>query len=1608
MRSKALLALLALFSTQALADGPTDPPDKGGTRPEALSLPTGPGSLQGMGESLNAEPSTGALLFTVPVVLPPGPRGFQPDLTLHYASRAGNGSLGLGWSLGLPELSRRTDHGLPHYAEGSGPPSDELLWMGKRLIQVDGETWRLRVEGEFTRIVALGGSAAGFRADRKDGSKIFLGTSSASQVADGGHIFRWLPERAVDPFGNEIAYRYDFDRGQAYLAEVSYGAVGSPHARVVLTYESRADAQIDLRAGFAITTARRLVAIETFVGGNSGTLVRRVSLGYLGGPGVSRLESVQTCGFDGTTCLPTLSFTLTGGDASMAVLQSLSPPGTTLANADVALVDVDGDSLPDVIDLTEQGATLWKNAGPGGFATGLALSGAPGVSLSSPGVAFQDMDGDGRADLFLALGVSGADGYAYFPATDTGLGPSVAVAAPFSVPSSPGQLRWIDLDGDGKVDALRGDTDSWTAWLNLGGGHFGPAIPVTPPLANLALDDARVRLADMNDDGLVDIVLLQSGSVQVFLNQGFGNFSAPQVMSGVPDVQGDDQRLALGDADGDGLPDLFYVASGRLSLWPNRGDGSFGEEIRVPIAPSYDPLSTTVRFVDLLGNGTRGVIYSGNAQGNPFLWFVDPSCGQRPNLLALIDNGMGGRRSIGYQSTGQAMAAAAASGSPWQRFTPFPQSIVAGIVLDDRDSVSEPELRRYADPHYDGVERLFEGFASEQRQLPGDAHAAAILEANLFHSGVDEDLSLLGFPLSERRSTAAGVLLRRTLHEVVAQTVVAGLTGESATFAAEVSTTRELWEGGEIPLSERRRQVFDARGNVVDRFDDGRIGAAPDPAADEHHFTFAEDATGWILGLPAEEETLDATGQRVALERNYYDGDDYVGLPLGEVARGGRVRREGWISDQRFVDLRRAALDSHGNATVWLDGDGRRVEVDYDPTLHQYPTEERHFASSEAPLRFGIASDAATGQPLWFRDANGAVTRYGLDALGRLVSIERPSDPSGDPGELRRYLLGAGLRALERSRRAGPGLPFTLEEADLTDGLLRPLARVTSAEGGQYAVSNRVQRDIQGHAATRFVPFFSSGLSAVEPPAGTAVSEESYDALGRSVRRTLPAGGETRSVYGPGSITVFDAQAAMGAASPERRWLDWQERVWSIDCDVGGAQPVTYSFAFDPLGRVRTRQGPLGVMASANYDGLGRLVDLIDADAGEVRWTYDAMGHPTSRGNAAGQTVRWTYDGAGRVLTEDDDGGRRASYRYDMVAEAAGRLGQVDDLSGTTTYGYDIGGRLTEFSVRQADVTLPLAFSYDEADRLVGVAYPDGQALTYSYGLRGLVTAIPGLLDEASYDAAGQPLARAFSNGATVQTGRDAAERVVDVTAHLGSGESLSVAYQLLGSGALLTATDEDGRTDFQLDDQERLVAEVSPRGSRRQSYDPAGRLLSRTADPADPRLPGSLVSFGQTAGPDAITADERGTYGYDAMGQRVHSRLLALSYDAAGQLVSAAGGALAATYRYAFNGERRSREATLADGRVTSVLDFGPWLEIDDGVLWKHVHLGTDRIASFSGDLALAKAIVARGTGQGGCGTSGGGAPTFGALTFGWLIVRRRRPSVSTYPRQLRFSSVR
>jgi hypothetical protein len=82
-----------------------------------ISLPKGGGAIRGLGEKFAANLITGTGAMTVPIATSEGRGEFGANLSLSYDSSTGNDIFGLGWTLSLPAITRKTDKGLPRYRD---------------------------------------------------------------------------------------------------------------------------------------------------------------------------------------------------------------------------------------------------------------------------------------------------------------------------------------------------------------------------------------------------------------------------------------------------------------------------------------------------------------------------------------------------------------------------------------------------------------------------------------------------------------------------------------------------------------------------------------------------------------------------------------------------------------------------------------------------------------------------------------------------------------------------------------------------------------------------------------------------------------------------------------------------------------------------------------------------------------------------------------------------------------------------------------------------------------------------------------------------------------------------------------------------------------------------------------------------------------------------------------------------------------------------------------------------------------------------------------------------------------------------------------------------
>jgi hypothetical protein len=254
-------------TTPVTAGAGRDGPNGGQPSAPAVSLPKGGGAIRGMGEKFAANPATGTGSLSVPIYTSPGRAGFGPRLSLSYDSGAGNGPFGLGWSLSLPSVTRKTDKGLPKYQDAE--ESDIFILSGAEdlvpVLRPDGSwfedattapgykihRYRPRIEGVFARIERWTNVATGeihWRSITRDNVTSLYGKDNNSRTFDPAdlipahptRVFGWHICETYDDKGKALVYDYveenddDVDRSQAnernrvrtanrYLKRIKYG-----------------------------------------------------------------------------------------------------------------------------------------------------------------------------------------------------------------------------------------------------------------------------------------------------------------------------------------------------------------------------------------------------------------------------------------------------------------------------------------------------------------------------------------------------------------------------------------------------------------------------------------------------------------------------------------------------------------------------------------------------------------------------------------------------------------------------------------------------------------------------------------------------------------------------------------------------------------------------------------------------------------------------------------------------------------------------------------------------------------------------------------------------------------------------------------------------------------------------------------------------------------------------------------------------------------------------------------------------------------------------------------------------------------------------------------
>lgn len=596
-----------------------------------IETPKGGGAIAGMGETFSPDLFSGTGNFSVPIAVPAGRGGLQPQLTLGYSTGQGNSPWGLGWGLSIPGVMRKTSRGVPEYND----ETDVFILSGAEdLVKVNEETstnngvlhtmrfYRPKTEGLFARIIhhTKTNGENYWEVRTKDGMISYYGTPEATTGNDGcvlakpdnrAKIFAWKLYKTEDVFGNHVIYEYERDLvieglreyDQLYLKKIIYGDYefsGSTKylVSVVFNYSTRPDPFSEYMQGFEVRTTKRCETVETFThpldadvpsgytpsGTNDNTIkVKSYNLNYIDELVANGTLNIEEQPLNG-----------------MSVLHSVEVEGYKVAETE---------KMPPI-------QFLYSKFEPQKNRDFYPVKGKnlPPYALSNPNYSIVDLFGNGLPDI---LEMNGAVTRYW---RNIGNGefdlPRFMKEAPAGFNISDPDVQISDFNGNGKPDLFI-NRQGFSGYFPLrwGGLWDKKSFQKVEKAPTFSFNDPEVRLMDINGDGITDAV--RNGSrLECYINHPTKGFYKTKFINKggegkIPDIPFSNPRVRMVDMSGGGMQDIVLLTQNLIEYWPSMGHGNFGKKITMRNCPrlpfQFDP--RRILMTDIDGDGTTDIIY---------------------------------------------------------------------------------------------------------------------------------------------------------------------------------------------------------------------------------------------------------------------------------------------------------------------------------------------------------------------------------------------------------------------------------------------------------------------------------------------------------------------------------------------------------------------------------------------------------------------------------------------------------------------------------------------------------------------------------------------------------------------------------------------------------------------------------------------------------------------------------------------------------------------------------------------------------------------------------------------------------------------------------------
>ena len=1122
-------------------------------------------------------------------------------------------------------------------------------------------------------------------------------------------------------------------------------------------------------------------------------------------------------------------------------------------------------------------------------------------------------------------------------------------------------VRFLDLNGDGRVDLLKATASGGSIWLNT--GH--PARQDTPPTGFPLWqpDDTRwsfpagaevvdptgadrgVRFADVNGDGMVDILHLAGGAApEVWLNSGVVPDLLETVTTplGAATTFGYTPSTAFDNTKGDD-PDLAQVMQLVTSIEIDDNNGVVSTQSIRYEGGEFDRIDREfrgfrkVKVVDEAGRRTETTYHQSAALAGSV------------ERVDVFEDATGALwRSAEYEYT---------DAGGVEPFVSLPTGVIQ-LEVDGDPSVPARRTRTALDYERGLGGEILYGNLKWVTEY-GEVDAA---NADLY----PPDTRTTEFTYAKNDDPTNGVYL---VDRVATQVVRAGLAGTGG-------VKRESWFFYDDHTAV---EVPPTKGNLTK---ETRVN----PQGANATTTAGYDAYGNVRTIvsPRVNEGTASGSTTIQYDVDYHAFPSVITDPLGfrhQIDYGPLAGGQCAVLQPAGAGLPREVRGPNqagAPRTLCYDVFGR-VKSDQAPGDLGFSSWVYVDAiGSLSVTRADRATTAGTG-----RQSTSL-----LDGLGRAVETQTEGPQASIVYTSRSYDAAGRLKTVSAPGFGAPG-PLTILDYDLLD--------------------REVKATLPGTGRVYTTTYLTNGN-----PGGTPVSKrgavESLDPNDRKTEYQLDPFGRVTAVRELSAAPPMTATYVYAVTGELETLTD----------TLGNQTAISY----DGLGRRLTLSDPDAAPAPGppivfSYDANGNLRTRTDASLRTTEWLYDSLDRPTTRIVNSVTDATWAYDtavrGAGLLARRTDAAGVYEVNAYDLLGRPVAETRKVGGQSLPFATLYDPLGQV---SSRSYPSGRQLLWTRDGKGLLTGITTPPGgTALAGSirWDAAGRLThwtAGNGVTTDTAFDPATLRLqtiqvARAGTPLEELTYGFDPGDRVTSIADGVDATRSLAFpGYD--GVGRLTRAVGP--------------YADGYARASLHYAYDALGNLkqicqagesaTDCAADPGHTVLETLSYPVSPAARPHAPTAVDGQSVGYTATGELTTLAGRSHGYDPLGQLTSvSAPGLPTLSFAYDAGGRRARSEIGAGPGAVVRQFvtsDF-EWDE-SFGLARIHVGLAGEPIATFveqfdpgaSGGASAASSLRPQGDPLLGLAATAGGLGLAGLLLLLQLAALRRagervgRPAVA------------